>query len=390
MSSAHSFCFIFSGIIFTTFLLTSCISDPEWKQKDDFTFSEETNTSSWHLSAREELLLSYFSGEILSENEAEIIRTLYASGESREIIPYAIFGSGAFSIAEMEIFFSSSPYIPYEKVRYERISDEDIRYLENQKEKAIDHYNTLFWKTTRPESLESASGTYACLTMDGRISKTDGIFWIYTEISAIWDIPVLQTPLSEQFPLYGSAYNWWTDRWSPMWAGGLITDTENMSDYRSRLPTTYEFIGNTQYFVFAATYDNKGISYDHNINNQLISETEGVYFPTLEDCAISNISPPSHFTIHFVPPEEYTWSGQTQLDYRSHTQVYRLQLPWTQKLEHAIFTTNEWLLINAHIFEMALSWNHVVCSTSNYNCPIRFTPDALKNITSLELFYARE
>jgi len=44
----------------------------------------------------------------------------------------------------MEIFFSSSPYVPYEKVRYERISDEDVRYLENQKEKAIDHYSTLF------------------------------------------------------------------------------------------------------------------------------------------------------------------------------------------------------------------------------------------------------
>ncbi len=44
----------------------------------------------------------------------DAIRTPYASGESRDFIPYSVLGSGGLLIENILISFQLSPYIPYQ------------------------------------------------------------------------------------------------------------------------------------------------------------------------------------------------------------------------------------------------------------------------------------
>jgi len=416
MSSIRSFPFLLG--IFLSFFLTSCIPDPGWEEKDDFTFSWNISSSEifpWTQNSPEETWDSFVplsDWDFLTPEEVAEIRAKYTSGTSRDFIPYMIFGSGGFQIPDIQIRFHNFPYIPYQEEHYERIGEDHVIYLKAQREKQIIYYNNVFWKTINSENILSASGKYFCLRMQGSITKTDGILWLHTEISAIWGIPIDSTPLSEQFPLENGAYVYWViiagtwHAFSQTWK--LITDIENIfsGSYQSMLPTIYENISWENYFVFRETRDNKNTPYTVSVHGEAISEVEWIHHVNMRDCTILTDNSPNHLTIHFIPPAEYTWGGQTQIDYRLFVKNgYFLQLPsWMGTLSDMLMTTNSWDILHPPIthtkpekrmvrgemeYRYAAPQNQPYC-LDEWVCSLAIDAEALRDIASVEFFYDSE
>lgn len=344
---------------------------PPWSD----TASGEIFSDSWELSV-------FLSGKILSREEENTLRMKYASGVSREFIPYTIFGSGTFQIATLKVrvWWYSHPYVPLQEIQVdERFSQEYKNYIQWQQDKQIVYYNEVFWKTVDATRVAEASSGFLCWDVSTFIAKTDGIFGINTEMTAIWGIPVETTPLSEQFPLLGSAIilqdEWWD----------VFTDPANIFKgyYWSHLPTQYGDIV-WKYFIFSVSRDGKNIPYTWAINGNAISESEWIYSTSLDDCTIQSNNLPTHFTIHLLPPTWYTWSGQTMIDYRPLVKKwYSLEFSsGSWKLEHVLITKN-----SGEVFDISFD---DTLSCNDRDCRMDITPAILQDIMTIELFYNQE
>jgi hypothetical protein len=242
---------------------------------------------------------------------------------------------------------------------------------------------------------------YVCLGMEGSIIKTDGNFWAYTEMSAIWSIPIQTTPLSEQFPLTGLATVWL--RWSV--SSKIYTESGNLSPTSpiSVLPTEYRQIGWNDYFIFPVTRDDTGMSYKYSIHGKWLSEGEGVFIPTLRDCTLEKVNTPNHITILFMPPTGYTFDWKPPIDYRPVVMNYFIQFPRSLGvLRDVLMTTDTGAMyaLNIHHdssegtshdssdLEGSSLVNTIQCKEKN--CTLRMQSWALSTVRSMELFYKKE
>lgn len=341
-----------------------------------------------------------FSWMLLSTEEVESIRAKYAGGASRIFIPYAIFGADISNRYDIDISFVYSAYIPYEPY-FDELGRNDntiFQLINTIKERQISFYNTLFQKEITPEIIATTSGKYTCLEMRGSVKKTQGILWLHTEISAISDIPVDSTLLSEQFPLGSPASPWWvtvrTSTWRIFQEWRLITDEENIFFHTiAFLPTWYISFWENGYFIHSVTRDNYGKPYTYAQDEKtILAEEEPLYPLSMKDCTIKNENLLNHFVIEFLPSEIQAWSGQTQADYRPFVNRFTLWLPaWSWALQYALFTMNSWKVMEIPVFSQ---WDAVarwqIRCMSDGSCAITFDSETLSQILSLELFYDAE
>ena len=378
-----------SLLVFASFslLLTSCITPSgtphAWSWN---TGTGKVTTGNTVTEPQTPIILEHasLSGVILSSEAADTLRAKYASGVSRTYIPYMVFGSGDLSLMDVSVWFTTEALTRPYGIMPERWGESFQTYVEWIQNTQVSHYEDTLWLTQKKD-LDVLRDVYQCITMQGVVHKSWWSSWVFTEISAVANIPRSSVENPFQVPLVSPVYF--------LWSGKTLTGV-TAHNGQFIMPTEYRKGGDVSYFMNPLT---RVLSYG---GVSRVSPWPDLYYPlSLRDCTVDKNTSSYHYTLYMVPPEGFPSETGAWKDFRPLLEAYRVGFPseLSQNLSHVLLTLEDGKIVDMNILQIYSSdrpfplknapmpQNIPLCIDTR--CSLALNRWIMPHVRSLELFY---